>query len=116
MLRVRVNRQREALATGEEPRSETVMAAVKVLRDEGWSATDIRNFLDNLDVQLTITAHPTEVRRYTVRLKLERIGEALRQLTETDVSPVRRAQLRDTLRAEIAALWQPRELDRKSVV
>lgn len=111
--RVRVNRQREALATGEEPRSETVMAAVKVLRDEGWSATDIRNFLDNLDVQLTITAHPTEVRRYTVRLKLERIGEALRQLTETDLSPVRREQLRDTIRAEIAALWQTRELPLK---
>lgn len=108
--RVRVNRQREARATAEAPRSESVLAAVKVLRDEGWSATEIRNFLDNLDVQLTITAHPTEVRRYTVRLKLERIGEALRKLTETDLSPVRRSVLRDEIRAEIAALWQTREL------
>src|SRR5690625_3098732 len=111
--RVRVNRQREALATAEAPRSESVLAAVKVLRDEGWSATEIRNFLDNLDVQLTLTAHPTEVRRYTVRLKLERIGEALRKLTETDLSPVRRSVLRDEIRAEIATLWQTRELPLK---
>ncbi len=108
--RVRVNRQREAVATSEAPRSESVLAAVKVLRDEGWSATEIRNFLDRLDVQLTITAHPTEVRRYTVRLKLERIGEALRELAETELSPVRRNLLRDEIRAEISALWQTREL------
>ncbi len=108
--RVRVNREREAHATAEEPRSESVLAAVKVLRDEGWSATDIRNFLDNLDVQLTITAHPTEVKRYTVRLKLERIAQAMRSLAERDLSRSRRAALQAEIRAEIATLWRTREL------
>lgn len=108
--RVRVNRQREADASPEAPRSESVLAAVKVLRDEGWSATEIRNFLDNLDVQLTITAHPTEVKRYTVRLKLERIAQAMRSLAERDLSRTRRAALQAEIRAEIATLWQTREL------
>ncbi len=108
--RVRVNREREAVATSEEPRNESVLAAFKVLRDEGWSATEIRNFLDNLDVQLTITAHPTEVKRYTVRLKLERITEAMRRLAEQDLSPERRNALQTEILAEISTLWQTREL------
>ena len=108
--RVRVNREREAVASSEEPRNESVLAAFKVLRDEGWSATEIRNFLDNLDVQLTITAHPTEVKRYTVRLKLERIAEAMRKLAEQDLSPERRNALQTEIMAEISTLWQTREL------
>lgn len=108
--RVRVNREREARATLLEPRSESVLAAFKVLHDEGWSATEVRNFLENLDVQLTITAHPTEVKRYTVRLKLERIAEAMRTLAEQDLSPERRESLREEIMAEISTLWQTREL------
>src|SRR5690606_40745980 len=63
--------------------SESVAAAVKSLRDSGWSAEEARRFVDGLDVQLTVTAHPTEVKRYTVRLKLERISAALRSEEHT---------------------------------
>lgn len=108
--RVRVNREREAVATSSEPRAESIMAAFRVLLDEGWSVTEVRNFLDNLDVQLTITAHPTEVKRYTVRLKLERIAQAVRSLAERDLSPTSRQSLMAEIRAEIATLWQTREL------
>lgn len=108
--RVRVNREREAEATTEAPRSESVLAAVKALRDEGWSARDARSFLERLDVELTITAHPTEVKRYTVRLKLERIATAVRRLAEQDLSPVRRQELIDEVYAEIATMWLTREL------
>ena len=108
--RVRVNRERGVAATRDEPRSESVQAAFKALRDDGWSATEVRNFLDGLDVQLTITAHPTEVRRYTVRLKLERISHAMRKLAERDLSRAARAALRAEVRAEIAGMWFTREL------
>lgn len=115
--RVRVNREREAVAGADAPRSESVAAALKVLKDEGWSRTDVRNFLDNLDVELTLTAHPTEVRRYTVRLKLERIAAALRRLAEQDLPRGTRRELHTEIRAEIATLWQTRELplDKPSV-
>ena len=78
--RVRVNRHREAGATLDEPRSESLAAAIRELERRGWTRQETADFLRDLDLQLTVTAHPTEVKRYTVRLKIERIGEALRRL------------------------------------
>ena len=108
--RVRVNRLREARATPESPRPESVAAAVRSLREQGWSREQVRSFMEGLDVQLTLTAHPTEVKRYTVRLKLERIAAALRRSSEHELSPQQEARLRDEVYAEIATLWQTREL------
>ncbi len=109
--RVRVNRERGIASTRERPRSESVAAAIKALRDSGWSAAEARRFVDGLDVQLTVTAHPTEVRRYTVRLKLERIAAALRQLGETRLGPQRRQELVDEVYAEVTSLWLTREVN-----
>jgi phosphoenolpyruvate carboxylase len=108
--RVRVNRLREGHATLEAPRSESLSAAVKALKDQGWSYAEARRFIEALDIQLTLTAHPTEVRRYTVRLKLERIAQALRLRGERDLSPRHLEALEDEILAEIATLWQTREL------
>ena len=108
--RVRVNRLREGQATVERPRRESVAAAVKSLKDQGWSRAEVRKFIEELDIQLTLTAHPTEVKRYTIRLKLERIASAVRELQETDLSPQQREQHRAEIYAEIATLWQTREL------
>ncbi len=115
--RVRVNRLREAQASEAAPRRESVASAVKALRDQGWSRAQVRAFMENLDIQLTLTAHPTEVKRYTVRLKLERIANALRTLGERDLAPLQEEALRREIYAEIATLWQTRELfDQKPTV
>ena len=108
--RVRVNRLREGEATLEHPRSESVAAAVKSLKDGGWSFEEARRFIEALDIQLTLTAHPTEVKRYTVRLKLERVASALRQRGERDLSPGALGRLEEEILAEIATLWETREL------
>ncbi len=116
--RVRVNRHRERGATVDEPRAESLAAAVKALRDQGFTRKEAAAFLRGLDLQLTVTAHPTEVKRYTVRLKLERIGEALRRLHETELAPRARKVLTDSIYAEIATLWLTREvaMERPSVL
>jgi phosphoenolpyruvate carboxylase len=108
--RVRVNRIREGASTAESPRSESVAAAVKVLRDQGWSRSEVRRFIEGLDIELTMTAHPTEVKRYTIRLKLERIASAMRRLSEHALSTGQRRALEDEIYAEITTLWQTREL------
>jgi phosphoenolpyruvate carboxylase len=108
--RVRMNRIREGRATVEQPRNETIAAAVKSLKDQGWTAAQARRFIEGLDVQLTVTAHPTEVKRYTVRLQLERIAAGMRERSETDVSPQQRSAIESEIYAEIATLWQTREL------
>ncbi len=116
--RVRVNRERDVAASPGAPRAESVAAAVKALKDQGWSAAEARRFVEGLDVQLTVTAHPTEVKRYTVRLKLERISAALRQLGERRLAPSDRQKLVDEIYAEVTALWLTREAndDRPSVL
>ena len=101
---------REGEATDDAPRKESVAAAVKSLKDQGWSHEEARRFIEALDIQPTITAHPTEVKRYTVRLKLERVASALRQLSERDLSPQARTIREQEIIAEIATLWQTREL------
>jgi phosphoenolpyruvate carboxylase len=108
--RVRVIRLREGQATRDTPRAESVAAAVKRLKDQGWSRQEVGRFIQELDIQLTLTAHPTEVKRYTVRLKLERIAEAMRQLSERQLAPQVKESLQDELFAEISTLWQTREL------
>ncbi len=107
--RVRVNRARgEGGKT--ESRRESVSAALKELKSQGWSAEDVRRLLGRLDVELTLTAHPTEVKRYTVRLKLERIAEAVRTLAELELSEQQAAGLEAEVMAEITALWLTREV------
>ncbi|MCP4203570.1 MAG: phosphoenolpyruvate carboxylase [bacterium] len=108
--RIRVNRVREREATEDEPKPESVAAAIKHLKDHGWPYERVRGFVEDLDIQLTLTAHPTEVKRYTVRLKLERIASALRHLREWDLAPQDRRALRDEIHAEVATLWRTREL------
>ena len=108
--RVRVNRLREGEATVDAPRNESVAAAVKSLKDGGWPYAEARRFIEGLDIQPTLTAHPTEVKRYTVRLKLERVASRVRSLGETALSPQGRARLEDEIAAEIASLWRTREL------
>ena len=108
--RLRVNRLREAQATVGAPRRESVAAAVKSLKDDGWSSGEARRFIEGLDIQPTLTAHPTEVKRYTVRLKLERIASSLRVLGEQALSPQNQRRLEGEILAEIASLWRTREL------
>ncbi len=52
-----------------------------------------------------LTAHPTEAKRRTVLSKLQRIGETLRRLHDTELLPRERDAAVATLRAEVAALW-----------
>lgn len=108
--RVRVNRLREAQATDARPRPESIAAAVAELAERGWSASDARRLVASLDLGLTVTAHPTEVKRYTIRLKLERIAEALREVRERDVGPTRTRERWEEIQAEISTLWSTREL------
>ncbi len=108
--RVRVNRLREGQASLENPRTQSVASAVKSLKDQGWTKSEARRFMENLDIQLTLTAHPTEVKRYTIRLKLERIASAMRTLSERELSPQAREILEQEIYAEVATLWQTNEI------
>ena len=79
---VRVNRERERAATPEAPRGETVAAAVAGLARAGKSREEAVALIRQLDIQPTLTAHPTEARRRTVLLHQQAAAAALDRLDD----------------------------------
>ncbi|MBD2461884.1 phosphoenolpyruvate carboxylase [Oscillatoria sp. FACHB-1407] len=78
----------------------------------------IQNLLDNLDIRLVFTAHPTEIVRHTIRDKQRRIAKILRRLDQVEEgmqdlglsSSWEAEALRDQLTEEIRLWWRTDEL------
>ncbi|MCC2637468.1 MAG: phosphoenolpyruvate carboxylase [Moraxellaceae bacterium] len=67
----------------------------------------------NLDIELVLTAHPTEVSRRTLIRKYDAIAEILEQLDRGGLTPVERAQQLADLRRHIMAAWATDEIRRQ---
>ena len=74
---VRVNRRRERHATIESPRPESLAEAIGVLHASGFDLDATLETIGRLDIQPTLTAHPTESRRRTIIQKQARIAQLL---------------------------------------
>jgi phosphoenolpyruvate carboxylase len=73
----------------------------------------IQQLIDNLDVRLVFTAHPTEIVRHTIRDKQRRIAQILRQLDQAEEGSSaswEAAELREQLTEEIRLWWRTDEL------
>ncbi len=90
---IRVNRKREREAGEGEGRSrpESLDDAMGRLASAGWSAERVRELLGKLDIEPTLTAHPTEARRRTVLEKQLEIARCVVRLREADLTPRERA-------------------------
>jgi len=98
----RERRRRERAIAGEAPLRgalETLPAAAAAL-------------LEQLEIRLVFTAHPTEVRRRTTSEKLLAIAALLRESDERVLTAEEAAALDAELRAQIVLLWQSNELYR----
>ena len=71
---VRVNRERELAATRECPRPESIDAACARLAENGCTDAEFGRLLAKIDIEPTLTAHPTEARRRSVIRKQARLG------------------------------------------
>ena len=87
------------------PIAESIADAIGQLKVRGVDRDQLAALLDNLHVELVLTAHPTEARRRTIMSKLQRITASLRELHHTDWLPRERAARLAILRSEITALW-----------
>lgn len=92
-----------SLARREGTRPESFEAAFEALVGEGHDAGSARTLLGTVDFGLTFTAHPTEMRRRTVRGHLDAISELLYAL-ERDPSASERVT------AHVEALWRTPQL------
>ncbi len=97
---LRVNRERSRNGV----RPESIEDAVARLKREHTPPDDIAAALTQLDIQPTLTAHPTEARRRTVLHKQRRIAELLARLTTANGIPEEVARVGDALHEQIALL------------
>lgn len=104
MYRVIVLRQREMNAYP-APISDSIEQAVSVLQERGVTTEQMRELISSLDIELVLTAHPTETRRRTVLSALKRIDDILRTMSFTQLLPREQEAAQDTLRTNIAGLW-----------
>jgi phosphoenolpyruvate carboxylase len=89
-----------------EPRSESIGAAIKELKEEGVTADELRRLLGRMLVEPVFTAHPTESRRRSVLEHLEEIERILAQLDNGALAPSRQQQAEEDLHRAISILWQ----------
>jgi phosphoenolpyruvate carboxylase len=90
----------------EPPRKQTLESALRALAERGTSAEQAAALIDETRLLLTFTAHPTEMRRRTVRGHLDEVARALPDLPREEVGA--------RVRARIEALWGTLELRRTS--
>ena len=78
--------------------------AVDALADNDAEA--IASILEDVYIQPTFTAHPTEARRKTVKAKLRSVASSLETLDERLLTDKEGEQVERELRAEVTSLWQ----------
>ena len=102
--RVRALRQRQD-ASYPEPTPESIGEAIADLKQRGVTHEQMSALLNELSIELVLTAHPTEARRRTVLSKTERITNLLNLINQDSSSKREREAAEKSLHAEISALW-----------
>ncbi|MFC1481753.1 phosphoenolpyruvate carboxylase [Candidatus Neomarinimicrobiota bacterium] len=83
----RINRDRARQATAEMPKRESIASAIKGLKNRGYTFDQVMEVIARLDIQPTLTAHPTEARRRSVLYKQERLSKIIGKLDRSDLTP-----------------------------
>ncbi len=86
---------------------DTVIEAVEELTDDEERGEQV---LQDLMIEPTFTAHPTEARRKTVKAKLRAIAHRLETLDEQNLTAAEEERVWRELESEITGLWQTPQL------
>lgn len=88
-----------------EPIPESIGEAVATLKERGITSEQMQDLLENLSIELVLTAHPTEARRRTVLSKMERITNLITRIGTGSLSLSEQEVAVRLLRNEISVLW-----------
>lgn len=97
--------RQEEFANHPHPIHDSIGEAINVLKDSGVSHDEMGQLLDDLHIELVLTAHPTEAKRRTILSKLQRIAMQIRRLERGDLPPRQVVSSRKAILEEITALW-----------
>jgi phosphoenolpyruvate carboxylase len=107
---IAVNRRRAREGGAEAARPESIGEVVCALADAGMALDDVVALIARLDIQPTLTAHPTEARRRTVLAKQRRIADLLAGLRRAEATPEEEQTLLDEIDDEILLLLATDEI------
>jgi phosphoenolpyruvate carboxylase len=82
------------------------------LKAEGHDNAALARQLGRLDIELVLTAHPTEVARRTLIQKYDAIAAQLAAQDHRDLIPAEREQIKQRLQRLIAEAWHTEEIRR----
>ena len=105
----RIRRRREYEAEGRIPR-ESLADAFATLDRAGVDDDALRAAAGRLQVELVLTAHPTEATRRTVLEAHRRVAALLARLDDETLPSSERSRVEDALAEEITLLWQTDEV------
>jgi phosphoenolpyruvate carboxylase len=114
----RIRRKRDyERTTGESIQPGSIESSVLDLKYKNIPVEEVREMLDNISLELVMTAHPTEATRRAVLDIHKRIAYEVMELDNPTLTHRERLQLTDKLLNEVMILWQTDELrDRKPTV
>jgi phosphoenolpyruvate carboxylase len=95
----------EAHAKAPLPVHDTVEEAIIQLKNSGISQKQMAEILSDFQIELVLTAHPTESRRRTILSKIQRISDILLALNLPDRLSGEVERARQELLTEITTLW-----------
>ena len=104
--RVRAVRQGSQEGTLDDSLEDTVEA----LKAAGADTETVRSVLDDVLIEPTFTAHPTEARRGTVKAKLRSIARHLETLDKERLTDREAEDVWQDIDAEVTSLWQTRQV------
>ncbi|WP_043306988.1 phosphoenolpyruvate carboxylase [Pseudomonas sp. ML96] len=108
------HRIRRRLPGEAEPFDDRVLAELlQRLTQDGHKPEQLARQLGRLDIELVLTAHPTEVARRTLIQKYDAIAAQLAALDHTDLLPAERERATGQLRRLIAEAWHTEEIRRQ---
>lgn len=107
---VRINRDREMESDEQNPRADSIAEAVFNMKKAGFTLQEATKILQQIDIQPTLTAHPTEARRRSVLYKQNHIGQLLAQLRNMKLTPSEQAEKLDDIYRQIGLLLATDEI------
>jgi phosphoenolpyruvate carboxylase len=97
---------------------DSIREAIARLHNNDVTHQEMESLLDRLQIELVLTAHPTEAKRRTILSKMSRIADLLRSLEVCDQLSYESTKIRERLHAEIVSAWltDVSRTDRPSVI
>jgi len=107
----RIRRRREYGRDAESPPQRASFAdAFGSMIDSGLEPAELHRTVCSMQIELVLTAHPTEVMRRTLLKKFNRVAECLAERDRLDLTIPEREDVEESLYREIHAIWETDEL------